>query len=486
MLWLAILFPDFPLQVHCRGVEGALPLAVTGKAPRTRIIAATPSARAHGIQIGQNVASALAMLPSLKLVAQTPALEARLLWELAAWAGAFAPRICIDPPDGIVLEVASCLKLFGGLEALMRALETGLEQQGLVSALACAPTQLAARWLARQQQGAKHPQVLQISDLPPVLDALPLHCLADGCEIEHASLDLLAGLGLRTLGEVRTLPASGLARRQAQSVVDTLGRAYGERPDLRDEFVPPPTYTAQLSLSVPTINVEPLMFASRRLFAGLTSWLHARHAGIDHCQLSLLHERGAATVIDILSASPGRNEAQLNLLARERLSALKLSSAVEGLSLRAESPRPLAARSDDLFGDPATTRENALLLLDRLQARLGNDGVRRISPFADRRPERAWQWGSARIQPGPSSVKTAAITQAGLSRPLWLLDEPRLIESPQTLKLLHGPERIEQGWWDGNDIRRDYYVASTTHGARWWVFRSLTPPCDWYVQGYFG
>lgn len=486
MLWLAMLFPDFPLQIHCRGMDDIVPLAVTRNAPPHRIIAATPCARAHGIEAGQNVATALAMLPSLKLFAQTPDLEARQLRELAVWAGAFAPRICIDPPDGILLEVASCLKLFGGLESLMSALNNGLAEQGYSSLLACAPTPLAARWLARQQLPGSSPGVQLASDLRPMLDTLPLACLSDGCDIDRASLELLAGLGLRTLGEVRTLPASGLARRQAHFVVDTLARAYGERPDLREEFVAPPTYTAQLSLTVPTINVEPLMFASSRLIAGLTSWLQARQSGIDHLQLGLLHQREHTTVIDILTGSPCRDETQLKLLTREKLHALKLMSPVEGLSLNAAFPRPLAARSDDLFGDHATARENALLLLNRLQARLGNDCVRMISPVADRRPERAWKWTSPRIKTDPFSTQAAAKLQVGTARPLMLLDSPQPIDSPQTLKLLHGPERIEQGWWDGNDIRRDYYIANTTDGALWWVFRNLTPPCGWYLQGFFG
>ena len=37
--------------------------------------------------------------------------------------------------------------------------------------------------------------------------------------------------------------------------------------------------------------------------------------------------------------------------------------------------------------------------------------------------------------------------------------------------MLAGPERIESGWWDGADVRRDYYVASDARGARLWIYR---------------
>ena len=50
-----------------------------------------------------------------------------------------------------------------------------------------------------------------------------------------------------------------------------------------------------------------------------------------------------------------------------------------------------------------------------------------------------------------------------------------------------GPERIETGWWDGGDIRRDYYVARNNRGARLWVYQGvLRGVADWYLHGIFG
>jgi protein ImuB len=52
--------------------------------------------------------------------------------------------------------------------------------------------------------------------------------------------------------------------------------------------------------------------------------------------------------------------------------------------------------------------------------------------------------------------------------------------------LLAGPERIESGWWDGADARRDYYVAGDTRGARLWVYRECLGTQKWYLHGIFG
>jgi len=57
-------------------------------------------------------------------------------------------------------------------------------------------------------------------------------------------------------------------------------------------------------------------------------------------------------------------------------------------------------------------------------------------------------------------------------RPGWLLPEPELLTEPG-LRVLAGPERIESGWWDGGDVRRDYYLVETRNGQRGWAYRSV-------------
>jgi len=42
-----------------------------------------------------------------------------------------------------------------------------------------------------------------------------------------------------------------------------------------------------------------------------------------------------------------------------------------------------------------------------------------------------------------------------------------------TLRILAGPERVESGWWDGGDVRRDYYVVETSSRQRAWTYRGV-------------
>jgi protein ImuB len=77
-------------------------------------------------------------------------------------------------------------------------------------------------------------------------------------------------------------------------------------------------------------------------------------------------------------------------------------------------------------------------------------------------------------------------------RPLWLLDQPlRLMVRDQRpiyrrpLKMLTRTERIEAGWWDGNPVERDYYIAADDRGHMFWVYRERVKG-EWYLQGLFG
>jgi protein ImuB len=77
------------------------------------------------------------------------------------------------------------------------------------------------------------------------------------------------------------------------------------------------------------------------------------------------------------------------------------------------------------------------------------------------------------------------------ARPLYLLAQPPMLESPGDLPhiagpltLLQGPERIDFGWWDDGEVSRDYFVARHACGALYWVYRQLSNN-QWYLHGIF-
>lgn len=459
-----------------RGSSDDAPLAVVDDGPPARILAASTAARALGVQPGERLSAARALAPDLLLRGRDVALEAATLHELAAWAGRFTPAVSLAPPDALLLEVSASLRLFGGLDRLLAMLREGLDELGLAAQLAVAPTPLAAHWLAL----ARPDCVLTArAGWQAELDTLPLAVVRAGTEVSFATLELLSGIGLHTVGQARRLPREGLARRQAGAFTRALALARGELPDPRPRHVPPAQYTACIPLPVPAATVEPLLFVAGRLIAGLAAWLAGLQAACDRFELILDHDGGGTTRLEIVSGEPSRDAPRLLLLAREHLSVLSLVAPVERVQLHADAPVSRPGHTPDLFGDAGQVRENVTLLLDRLRARLGEEALFRPAPCADHRPERACRKLSAGSRPA-DSVDVAP------QRPCWLLETPKPLHGLHGLHWLAGPERIESGWWDGDDVRRDYFVARNRDGALWWVFQDRGADGGWYVHGYFG
>ncbi len=216
--------------------------------------------------------------------------------------------------------------------------------------------------------------------------------------------------------------------------------------------------------------------------------------------LALAHERyiGVATGVPATHvrfalAAPAREPAHLVAVLRERLARVALPAPVETITLASEATAPLAGRNLGLLpGDDAAA---TVPLVDRLRARLGEDAVTLVAPHAEHRPERAWrEQGIRHAASGNPARKTGETVKARCPtppRPVWLLAEPEplghLLEA-QPWVLRDGPERIESGWWDGADVRRDYFVAENPRGETVWIYRDHRYGIDdgeWFLHGVF-
>jgi protein ImuB len=380
---------------------------------------------------------------------------ATTLERLAAWTCQFTPRVSLEPPQAVVAEVQGSLRCFGGARALLARMREGLAELGHEAALGVAGTPRAALWRAR---GGNQ----RLADLP-------LECMGSG---EAASF--LKSIGVRTVGELMRLPRAGLAKRCGTGLVEALDRALGRLPEAREFFEPPASFDATLELPGPVMHAEGVLFAARRLLAQLAGLLAARHAGVRRFVLTLQHDKGHATPVEILLATPARDVERFVRPLHEKLGTVSLRHAVEAIRLQADAFAPLHARTAGFFGDARADDEAWARLVERLQARLGGEAVHGLTVQPDHRPEHAWrrveagEWDPREfVPPGP--------------RPAWLLEQPRRVQ-PAAYELLAGPERIECGWWDGDDARRDYFIARSADASLVWVYREAG---EWFLHGLF-
>src|SRR5947208_16859095 len=75
-----------------------------------------------------------------------PRLPPGTLEHVAAWACQFTPRVSLEPPQGLLLEVEGSLRLFGGLERLLERLREGLDAMELTGQLGVAPAARGGAW----------------------------------------------------------------------------------------------------------------------------------------------------------------------------------------------------------------------------------------------------------------------------------------------------------------------------------------------------
>ncbi len=383
-----------------------------------------------------------------------PGLPPNCLEPLAAWACQFTPKVALAPGDALLAEVQGSVRYFGGLQRFLETLRAGLDELGFAAVCATAATSRAALWRARGG-GEKE------------LEALPL-------EVTGFELDFLKSIGIATLGELLRLPRDGLARRCGPALVEELDRALGKIPETHDFFVPPPRFAAELELPAAVEHAEALLFSAQRLLVQLEGLLAARHAGVRGFILYLEHHGTSPTVLDIRLASPARDHARLAGLLRERLGTLTLSRPVEAIALEAADFTPLGPRTAGMFGDAAAEEEDWARLVERLRQRLGAQAVCGLATRPEHRPEHAWR----RVEPGEWDPRE--FRQPG-PRPLWLLEMPRPLGAAP-FALLAGPERIECGWWDGDEAKRDYFVAELERGALGWIYREAG---EWHLHGLF-
>ena len=481
MRWLAIHLPALPLDVYTRALEVKVPLAMSQGAKVKQILLCNHPAKERGVHPGQTLGGALALAADLRVLERKPHAERTTLERLAGWCYRFSSEVSLEPPQALVLEAARSLKLFGGAAALLERVTREVSGLGHETRCCLAPTPAGALVLAACSiQGV----IPDRDTLRAALSRLPLTALDLD---EHLHIDLRR-MGLRRIGDLLRLPRSGLAERLGLARIRQLERLFGEAPDPRRRFEPPAHYQGRLELPAELLHVDALIFPCRRLLGELADFLTARQSGVQRLQWRLHHGDGIEDSCFTLGASrPGRDPARWLELLRERLERLRLPAPVRAISLGTTDIRPLTPGSLELFSDLDRSLRRLpapdSALLDRLRARLGEEAVRGLALVADHRPERAWRW----CPPGEEGNCSSRA-----DRPLWLLPEPVPLETRNHLPWWEGSldlgqerERIETGWWDGFEIARDYFVATTEKGERLWVYREIKGRHRWFLQGIF-
>ncbi|HEX6018995.1 MAG TPA: DNA polymerase Y family protein, partial [Burkholderiaceae bacterium] len=411
MLWIAVHLPQLSLESFAATVNPAWRERPMALIEAHRITHVDARAAQLGIQPGARRSTALALASDLVLGQVDAARDAPALQSVGHAALAFTPMVCMQGADTgtvepvVLLEVQPSLRCFGGLRPLLERLQAALEPLGHAVQIASAPTALGAALLARWRDDlVRGPHSMDLGALRQLLDDAPVWLLGPGREHREA----LQGMGLRRLADLRHLPRAGLARRFGPVLLAELDRARGDAPDPREPMACPPVFEQRIELFTRAESVEQMMAGARVLIARLLAWARVRCARVAAFTLRMHHETHRRRDIQpseltIGLAEPSADAAHLASLLAERLARTPLAGPALEMSLHCDALVQAAAPNAELFPTRSSEREGLTRLIERLQARLGADGVQRLALLADHRPERAASWVPA--QPtSPSNV----------------------------------------------------------------------------------
>jgi len=476
VLWLGWYFPRLPLEIF-GAVDESIPLAVSRRwEGKERIDRCNGAARRRGIAAGMLLSRALERTPELVVRARDAEREREALEALGGWAWRYSSRITFDPLL-VLLEVGGSLRLFGGVEAMLERMEGELTRLGHRGYWAVAPTPAAAALLARVAPGRRihHPRALEAA-----LEPVPMERFTRNAEL----LELMRQTGLRTIGDCLRLPRPELARRVGPRPALLLDRLLGRAPDPRPLWRPSARFRRRLQLAAEVEHAGALRFPARRLLESLAAFLRGRDGLVQRLEWTLEHRRHPPTRFRVGAAQPTRDPDRLLQLLQLRLERLCLPAPVIELELTVPRWHPFEAGGEDLFRAAGKEGER---LLERLRTRLGAEAVRGMALRADPRPERAWRF----CAPGGASTPSPSPHPAQRRQPLWLLPRPRRLRQRDGLPLHGGAlrleprcQRIQTGWWEGEEVDRDYYRAVNPAGERLWIYRDRKSG-DWFLHGFF-
>jgi len=501
MSWLAVNFPQLQLDSYCQASAASPETRAIVVVEEQRIRQCNAQARAHSIRPMMALSLASALVDEVQLLDYLPGFEAQRLRELARACYQYSADIVLWPPCGLLFDIAPMLKLYGSLTEYLANIAGVFKAQKVQANWALASSTDAAKIFALYT-AEEAPELTLFSTCEATtkqrLAALPVTCL----NIPAQQIKQLESLGFTQLGELFALLVAHtqrqeLARRLGYPLVAYLDALLTSKATKLAYFVEQEYFEQSLMLEQETNLTSVLMFPAKRLLASLEHFLTLRLTRAQSLQVEVLNRLGAVARQQVLhSTEPERSAAHWLSLLRLQWERQGLSQPVMGLRIRCQHTLSDAKQNADLFVREQG-RTDAAQLLNRLQAKLGEQNVQRLRAETNHQPERSVSYQSLQqlVQLVPSTLadklsetssrrtsKTLPNNSAFTAlRPNILLQQPRVLA--EAVRIIHGPERLQSGWWGDEVFCRDYFVARNQQQQLLWVYRD--PEQTWFVHGLF-
>ena len=437
-----------------------------------------------------------------------PERDAATLRALAAWAIRFAPTVAPDEPDGLLLDVTGCERLYGSEARMLAKLGSAFAQLGFRPRIAVAPTFGCAWAVARY--GDAPLAVVEAGEVRERIASLPVAAL----RLDDETVAALAEVGVDEIAHLYALPRKDLASRFGLDLLMRLDQALGAALEVLTPVRPQDPPRVDLRLTGPTTRHEAIEACVRSLLEQMAEKLEDLGVGGTRFELRFERVDCAPIAVTLALGRPSRDAAHLWSLLRPKVEAAHLGFGVEAMTFIAVQVSALSAKQrvtpqsgelDERLGEQRALGQ----LLDTLASRIGWNRVRRFDEVESHWPERAFRSASL-LEASKGETKQAAneskkqakkkVTEETASehtpcaqRPTVLFDRPDPVErididptgAPTWMRWRgieyefvgsHGPERIASEWWRASTAMprdfttRDYYRVQEASGQWLWMF----------------
>lgn len=298
-------------------------------------------------------------------------------------------------------------------------------------------------------------RVVERSDAEAFLDAAPLEALALGSE----TLDRLATIGVRRIGELRALDPASLGHRFGVELARARRRLDA---DLRAPRHPQagPDRSVTVATGDPVAEIEPLLFLLAPAAERLVAAVRREERGITSARLSLRTEREPLS-IDVRAGAPIREAQVLFEMLRARLDRVRLPAPVLAFALEVRHEVDAPAATEPLFAHARRRDPGAGdVALERVRARFGDDAVVRAVRHADPHPLERARWLRAQGALERVDERAAGLAPSPDPNLPWRRVDPpepvrsgavRLAGRRRRLVHLGRVERVAARWWEDDD-----------------------------------
>ena len=489
--------PAFPLQLLLRRHPEwrAYPAAVVDHdKPQGSLLWVNEKARRQGVLPGLRYAAAFSLASTLRAGEVLPTEIDKAVDELVNALMRFTPEV--EPSSGepgvFWLNGAGLQRLHGSSQQWADGIYQNLRRRGFAVNLAVGFTRFGTYAIAKAKKGTTvfhDPEAERTAAWKAPLQRL---------KIEAEFRDALFKLGIKTVGDLFSLPPGGLRERFGREAHQLYRMAAGDFWMALEPKSPEEPLVQKYILDNPEDDAMRLLFVIKKSLHPLLAALAKRHHALLTLWISFAIDHGNRIRESLRPAAPTLDVVQITDLIRLRLESLQLDAGVIEIELRAES---CAATREQLYlfersvldhvEGPRRNLEAANRALARVRAEFGDESVVCAKLNDGHLPEARFTWETLqRVQspkPKPHTVKT--LIRRVRTQPQTLQDAPlRSHEDGWLLGAkygavdkLAGPYIFSGGWWN-REIQREYYYAETRNGDLLWLYYDRIRR-KWFLQG---